>query len=117
MSKPDREALDVLARNIRLAALSLKLDVVVAILERRYRSDQPRAPRGIPTGGQWVGAERVPDTPRMHTALAATLLSERVGLGDAGLVRHCIYVDMLGRMRTIELNAMVPCRPTYPAAP
>lgn len=25
-----------------------------ALLERRYRPDQPRAPRGMPEGGQWV---------------------------------------------------------------
>lgn len=39
---------------IRLATVELKLDVLIQSLERHYRSDQPRAPRGTPTGGQWI---------------------------------------------------------------
>jgi hypothetical protein len=39
---------------IRLTTLELKLDAFVQTLERRYRADQPRAPRGTPTGGQWI---------------------------------------------------------------
>lgn len=44
----------MLGCEIRLATLSLKLDVLVALLERRYRPDQPRAPKGTPEGGQWI---------------------------------------------------------------
>ena len=47
-------ALKALAYEIWLATLSLKLDVVIARLERRYRPDQPRAPKGTPEGGQWI---------------------------------------------------------------
>lgn len=117
MAQIARRALKALVWEIRLATLSLKLDVLIGGLERRYRPDQPRMPKGTPEGGQWIDAVGAPGTTRIRTALAANLVAERVGPGDAGLVRHCIYVDMLGRQRTIELNAMVSCRPTYPAAP
>lgn len=39
---------------VQLATLELKLDAFVRALERRYRPDQPRAPRGTPIGGQWI---------------------------------------------------------------
>mgnify|MGYP005831155641 CR=1 FL=1 len=112
MARFARRTFNALCGEIRLATLSLKLDVLIGGLERRYRPDQPRAPKGTPEGGQWVSAGE-----RVRTALAGVLIGERVGLGDAGLVLHCIYLDMLGRQRTVELNAMVSCRPTYPAAP
>ena len=113
MSRIVGRALKALGYEIRLA----KLDLLLASLERRYRPDRPRAPKGTPEGGQWIGAGGRRKAGRIATALAANLIAERVGVGDAGLVRYCIYVDMLGRQRTIELNAMVSCRPTYPAAP
>jgi hypothetical protein len=47
-------ALKALGFEIRLTTLSLKLDVLIAGLERRYRPDQPRAPKGTPEGGQWI---------------------------------------------------------------
>jgi hypothetical protein len=47
-------ALKALGYEIRLATLSLKLDVLIAGLDRRYRPDQPRAPKGTPEGGQWI---------------------------------------------------------------
>ena len=117
MKELARRTLKTIESEIRLATLSLKFDVLIAMLERRYRADQPRAPKGTSDGGRWIDAARAPGTTRIRTALAANLVAERVGPGDAGLVRHCIYVDMLGRQRTVELNAMVSCRPTYPAAP
>jgi hypothetical protein len=108
---------DALENEIRLATVSLKLDVLVAALERRYRADQPRAPKGTPGGGQWVYAGG-PTTPsRIRTALAAVLHTQRVGLGDNGLVRHCIYVDMLGRQLTREIDASKYCPPTVAAPP
>lgn len=42
---------------IELAILELKLDALLRALERFYRPDQPRAPRGTPIGGQWVRDE------------------------------------------------------------
>ena len=48
---------------LQLATLELKLDAFVFALERWYRPDQPRAPRGTPIGGQWIdagGADRLP---------------------------------------------------------
>lgn len=54
MSRIAVRALNALGYEIRLATLSLKLDVLIAGLERRYRPDQPRAPKGTPEGGQWI---------------------------------------------------------------
>jgi len=54
MSRIAVRALTALGCEIRLATLSLKLDVLTAELERRYRPDQPRAPKGTPEGGQWI---------------------------------------------------------------
>lgn len=42
---------------IQLPTLELKLDAFVWALKRRYRPDQPRAPRGTPIGGQWIEEE------------------------------------------------------------
>lgn len=39
---------------LRLATAELKLDSLIHALERWYRPDQPRAPRGTPIGGQWI---------------------------------------------------------------
>lgn len=47
-------ALHTLICAIRFATLEVKLGVLVAALERRYRPDQPRAPRGTSEGGQWI---------------------------------------------------------------
>lgn len=41
---------------VRSATLEIKLDLLVRALERRYRPDQPRAPKGTPEGGQWIDA-------------------------------------------------------------
>lgn len=54
MASVSQKVLAALAREIRLATLSLKLDVLLAGLERRYRPDQPRAPKGTAEGGQWI---------------------------------------------------------------
>lgn len=39
-----------------VSTLSLKFDVLLWSLERRYRLDQPRMPKGTPEGGQWADA-------------------------------------------------------------
>lgn len=54
MSRIVGRALNALGYEIRVATLLLKLDVLIARLERRYRPDQPRAPKGTPEGGQWI---------------------------------------------------------------
>lgn len=46
---------------LQLATLELKLDAFVFALERWYRPDQPRAPRGTPIGGQWIDDVADPD--------------------------------------------------------
>jgi hypothetical protein len=98
--------------------LELKLDALVWALERRYRPDQPRAPKGTPEGGQWIrdGGRRRRN--RIRTALSAVLKSDRrIGIGDGILVRHCLYEDMLGRQFTKEIVATKPCPPTIPTPP
>lgn len=115
MAVVTRKVLAALAREIRLATLSLKLDVLLAGLERRYRPDQPRAPKGTAEGGQWISNGQTPT--RFRTALAAVLQSQRVGLGDSGLVRHCTYLDMLGRQLTREIDATKYCPRTIKAPP
>ncbi|UYN99693.1 MAG: hypothetical protein KIT02_00135 [Devosia sp.] len=117
MGRIDRHMLKALGSEIRLATLSLKLDVLVALLERRYRPDQPRAPKGTREGGQWIPDGRIPTGPKVKVALAAVLQTQRVGLGDYGLVRHCIYLDMLGRQLTREIDASKICPPTIKAPP
>ncbi|MGV3576159.1 MAG: hypothetical protein ACO1O4_13620 [Devosia sp.] len=54
MAQTARSALKALGWEIHLATLSLKLDVLIGALERRYRPDQPRMPKGTPEGGQWI---------------------------------------------------------------
>lgn len=76
----------------------------------------------MPEGGQWVAdpssAQRgQSDGERVRVALAGVLKTQRVGLGDAGLVRHCIYEDILGWQYGIEINAAKLCPPTYPTKP
>jgi hypothetical protein len=108
-----------LVLHLRLATLELKLATFVSTLERRYRPDQPRAPKGTPTGGQWVddpSAKPRSSTPR-NVALAGNLVLQRVGLGDDRLIRQCIYQDMLGRQYTIELDASEECPNTFRVPP
>lgn len=99
--------------DLRLYLAQRRFWCAVDDMVRKYRPDQPRAPKGTQEGGRWVTTSGT--RPRIRTALAGVLIAQRVGLGDAGLVRHCIYEDMLGRQRTVEVNAAELCRPTYPA--
>ena len=54
MRRSLRSSLYALTAAVRLATLEIKLDLLVRALERRYRPDQPRAPKGTPEGGQWI---------------------------------------------------------------
>lgn len=54
MSRFLKTRLRALIAAVQFATLEMKLDLLVKALERRYRADQPRAPRGTPEGGQWV---------------------------------------------------------------
>lgn len=47
-------ALHALICTVRFATLEMKLSALVGARERRYRPDQPRAPKGTPEGGQWI---------------------------------------------------------------
>jgi len=114
-----RGSLRALTLAIQLATLELKLDAFIRALERRYRPDQPRAPRGTPIGGQWVpdGSGRSGNR-RIRLALAGRLMLQKVGIGDDGrLVRQCIYIDMLGRQYGFEQDASENCPLTYVTKP
>ena len=54
MSRFLQTGLRALIAAVRLATLEMKLGMLARALERRYRADQPRAPKGIPEGGQWI---------------------------------------------------------------
>lgn len=54
MTRSLRSSLYALTAAVRFATLEIKLHLLVRALERRYRPDQPRAPKGTPEGGQWV---------------------------------------------------------------
>lgn len=112
---PEMLDLAMACADLQLYLAQRRFGRAVDDLVRKYRPDQPRAPRGTAEGGRWVTMSGT--RPRIRTALAGVLIAQRVGLGDAGLVRHCIYEDMLGRQRTVEVNAAELCRPTYPARP
>lgn len=100
---------------VKLATLEWKLGVFVRELERRYSPDQPRVPAGSPEGGQWT--ETGGAAGRSRTALAGTLIDQRVGVGRSGLVRMCTYQDMLGWQYSFEVPAEKLCPPTYPTRP
>ncbi|QDZ09628.1 hypothetical protein [Devosia ginsengisoli] len=53
MTRPIRSILRAIAA-VRFATLEIKFDLLLRALERRYRPDQPRAPKGTPDGGQWI---------------------------------------------------------------
>ena len=53
MTRPIRSILRAIAA-VRFATLEIKFDLLLRALERRYRPDQPRAPKGTPEGGQWI---------------------------------------------------------------
>lgn len=95
MARIAGQALNALGWEIRRATLSLKLDVLIAGLERRYRPDQPRAPRGTPEGGRWIdqeGATGEAGARLDRTKIALTefgLLAAEWRLGDG--TRMCVY--------------------------
>ena len=99
---------------LKIATLELKLDAFAVALERWYRPDQPRAPRGTPIGGQWIRVGDGRSGGRTRTALAGRLILQKVGIGDNGrLIRQCIYIDMLGRQYGFEQDASENCPLTY----
>ena len=102
---------------LRTATAETRLTIALLALEQHYRRDQPRVPAGVPEGGQWTNERPNTSASPRRVALAARLIGQRVGPGDGKLLRHCIYQDMLGGQRTIELDAQFSCAPTIPAAP
>ena len=114
--------------DLQLVTLQLKLDVFVHDFERRYSPDQPRVPAGRSDGGQWTsdgggslaheaGRNGPPNASRrsVRIALGARLIGKRFGLGGDRVIVHCYYRDMLGNDFTIEPDATLEGRPTWPA--
>jgi hypothetical protein len=102
---------------VRLATLELKLGTLLRSLERRYNADQPRVPAGSPKGGQWTSIGGSRGAVRIRAALAAKLLTQRVGVGDDRMIRHCIYHDYFGRQFGQEQDAAKVCPPTLTVPP
>jgi hypothetical protein len=66
---------------IKIATLEGKLASYAHPLERRYRPDQPRAPRGTAIGGQWVSDVGAIATATSHGTRVADLASDLIDLG------------------------------------
>jgi hypothetical protein len=101
---------------LRLASLEIKLDALARTLERRYRPDQPRAPRGSPIGGQWV-QDPATSPQRTRTALAGELIKRRLMVTDDDTYWLCMYQDMLKRRYIYAFNAGDACPRFYQAPP
>lgn len=76
---PSRRAMSL---SLERATLELKLDSFIFALERWYRPDQPRAPRGSPIGGQWIEAVGADRLPRAYSHVAQAV---------SGFRRHGIH--------------------------
>jgi hypothetical protein len=78
---------------LQVATIELKAKALLRDLERWYRPDQPRAPKGTPEGGQWVddlhsggnsgGRSRIADLTSFGT------LADQIRLNDGSLL--CVY--------------------------
>ena len=86
MSRIAERALNALGYDFRPATLSLKLDVLIAGQERRYRPDQPRAPKGTPEGGQWI--DDLGGAPQERPAGERVQVAQADGLGPVDLLDH-----------------------------
>jgi hypothetical protein len=86
-----------------------------ALLEQRYRPDQPRVPAGNSEGGQWTDGDRTNES-RVDVALAGRLIDQRMGHAGGRWIRMCTYIDFLGRQYSREIDATELC-PTYYVAP
>jgi hypothetical protein len=60
---------------LRHEASAIRLVLAAKALERHYRADQPRAPRGTATGGQWID-DGVAGGSRPHRLVAATMFGK-----------------------------------------
>lgn len=109
--------LDYLMADLRLDLAARRFHCALDDMVRKYRPDQARAPKGTPEGGRWVSEGTSQSERRIRIALSAVLSAQRVGLGDNGLVRHCIYLDALGRQFTREIDAAKFCPPTIVPPP
>lgn len=82
---------------MQLLTLELKLDAFVWALERRYRPDQPRAPRGTPIGGQWIDDDRV------------DVAARRTGPRCEGFAAGCQNGGSFGSSGTVHMDGKRLC--------
>lgn len=54
MAAPVLLELEVLLADLRLCLAQRRVQRALEEMVRKYRPDQPRAPKGKPEGGQWV---------------------------------------------------------------
>lgn len=117
MGRTSWGAVEYRLADLRLSLAARRFSLALDDMVRKYRPDQPRMPKGSPEGGRWVFEGIAQSEQRIRVALSAVLSTQRVGLGDNGLVRHCIYVDALGRQFTREIDASKFCPPTIVPPP
>lgn len=108
MAPMARHVLKALGSELRLATLSLKLDVLVSRIERRYRPDQPRAPKGTPESGQWID-----DLSRLMPAKQSPNRVQVAGPKCDGFSSGCQMGGTFGTtgMYTIQGNAFAETAP------
>jgi hypothetical protein len=102
--------LKTLVRRIEAETAAMRFMRAARALDRRYRPDQPRVPAGNPDGGEWTPIGSRDSTP-VGTANIATLIDQRVGVGEKGMIRSCTYIDADGKMYTRMIDAIDLCPP------
>lgn len=109
--------LAVAVADLRLYLAQRRFGRAIDDLVRKYRPDQPRAPRGTPEGGQWVGVGNGQDAvERIRVAQVGDLsplnLLDHEGIGGAHTVAEHIGKSdayLLARVAE-ELGRSVPRR-------
>lgn len=69
MSRLDRLTAEIRSATLDLLGHLAFLQMRRIATELRYREDQPRAPRGVPEGGQWIRDLGHVTTDRVHVAV------------------------------------------------
>lgn len=104
------EKVALLTLRLRQETAASKIMMALRELEQRNWEDQPRIPSGRWDGGRWTTESGSSDESR-NVAGRATLLDQRLGVGEKGLIRHCTYIDSDGKMTTLVIDAIHLCPP------
>ena len=84
MARSVSTGLRALIADVQFATLEMKFDVFVRAFERRYRESQPRAPAGVPEGGQWIANSLNLPAERPDQVHVAAMLGPRCDGFSAG---------------------------------